>query len=424
MQKYHIAQKIIPNNMQDKKSNTNNMQDRIVIIGSGQAGAMAAIYLRKKKFAGTIRIFGEEKYLPYQRPPLSKGFLSDETDESKLFLKSEAFYENNNIELNLKTKVLKIDKENKCVLSDSNKKIPYDKLIIATGSSVNFLNSEKQNILYLKTIEDSKIIKNELLTGKTLAIIGGGYIGLELASIAIKKKLKIIILESEKRLMSRVVSERISDFFAKKKRYMGVNIKFNSYVKDIITNGAKKNISCNDGSEFQADLVFAGIGIKPNTQIAEEAGLECNNGIIVNNFGQTSDESIYACGDCTNHPNKILNTRLRLESVHNAVEQSKSVASMILGNPEPYNQVPWFWSDQYNIKLQIAGIFGEYDNCLVTGSKESFSLSFFTDNQLRCVEAVNRPKDFVLGRKIIASGKQFDAKLFETEISDLRDLIT
>ena len=399
------------------------MQDRIVIIGSGQAGAMAAIYLRQKKFAGTIRVFGEEKYLPYQRPPLSKGFLSGETDESKLFLKSEAFYEGNNIELNLKTKVLKIDKENKFVLANSKKKIPYDKLIIATGSSINFFNSEKQNILYLKTIGDSKIIKNELLAGKTLAIIGGGYIGLELASTAIKKKLKIMILESEKRLMSRVVSERISDFFENKHRSMGANIRFNSYVKDIVTNGTQKNIFCNDGFEFQADLVFAGIGIKPNTQIAKEAGIECNNGIIVNDFGQTSAESIFACGDCTNHPNKILNTRLRLESVHNAVEQSKSVANMILGNPEPYNQVPWFWSDQYNIKLQIAGIFSEYDNCLVIGNKESFSLSFFKDNQLRCVEAINRSKDFVLGRKIIASGKQFDAKLFLTEISDLRDLI-
>jgi len=399
------------------------MQDRIVIIGSGQAGAMAAIYLRQKKFAGTIRVFGEEKYLPYQRPPLSKGFLSGETDESKLFLKSEAFYEGNNIELNLKTKVLKIDKENKFVLANSKKKIPYDKLIIATGSSINFFNSEKQNILYLKTIGDSKIIKNELLEGKTLAIIGGGYIGLELASTAIKKKLKIMILESEKRLMSRVVSERISDFFENKHRSMGANIRFNSYVKDIVTNGTQKNIFCNDGFEFQADLVFAGIGIKPNTQIAKEAGIECNNGIIVNDFGQTSAESIFACGDCTNHPNKILNTRLRLESVHNAVEQSKSVANMILGNPEPYNQVPWFWSDQYNIKLQIAGVFSEYDHCLVIGNQESFSLSFFKDNQLRCVEAINRSKDFVLGRKIIASGKQFDAKLFLTEISDLRDLI-
>ena len=399
------------------------MQDRIVIIGAGQAGAMAAIYLRKMKFAGTIKVFSEEKYLPYQRPPLSKGFLSSETNESKLFLKSETFYKNNNIELNLKTKVLKIDKENKFVLAGSKKKIPYDKLIIATGSSINFFNSEKQNILYLKTIGDSKIIKNELLAGKTLAIIGGGYIGLELASTAIKKKLKIMILESEKRLMSRVVSERISDFFENKHRSMGANIRFNSYVKDIVTNGTQKNIFCNDGFEFQADLVFAGIGIKPNTQIAKEAGIECNNGIIVNDFGQTSAESIFACGDCTNHPNKILNTRLRLESVHNAVEQSKSVANMILGNPEPYNQVPWFWSDQYNIKLQIAGIFSEYDNCLVIGNKESFSLSFFKDNQLRCVEAINRSKDFVLGRKIIASGKQFDAKLFLTEISDLRDLI-
>ena len=398
------------------------MQDKIVIIGSGQAGAMAAIYLRQKKFAGTIKVFGEESYLPYQRPPLSKGFLSNEANESKLFLKSEIFYKNNNIELNLNTKVLEIDKKNKFVLTNNNK-VSYDKLIIATGSSVNSFNSKNQNILYLKTIKDSKIIKNKLLTGRTLAIIGGGYIGLELTSIAIKKKLKVMILESEKRLMSRVVSERISDFFENKHRSMGVDIRFNSYVKNIVANGTKKNIICNNGSEFQADLVFAGIVIKPNTQIAEEAGLECDNGIIVNDFGQTSDGSIYACGDCTNHPNKILNTRLRLESVHNAVEQSKSVASMILGNPIPYNQVPWFWSDQYNIKLQIAGIFGEYDNCLVMGSKESFSLSFFKDNQLKCVEAINRSKDFVLGRKIIASGKEFDAKLFETEISDLSDLI-
>ncbi len=402
------------------------MSGRIVIIGGGHAGGMVSVYLRQMKFSGEIIIVTEEKFFPYQRPALSKGFLSGSIEESRLFIKPESYYKKQNIEVIQNSQVTAINRKNKIIQINQNKKISYDKLVIATGSILNKLplKQENNNIHYIRTINDSKEIKNKLQEGKKIIIVGGGYIGLELASIAVKKKLEVLILEADDYLMSRTTSQQMSDFFANKHKSMGVQISFNKTVKDISNHNKKCLVICSNNSEIESDLVFIGIGIKPNTLLAENVGIECNNGILVDENGQTSDEYIFAVGDCANHPNKIYGHRLRLESVQNAVEQSKSIASMIVGNEEPYNKVPWFWSDQYDIKLQIAGIFGEYDNYFITGSKEkdSFSLNFFKDNLLICVEAVNKPKDFMLGKKMIASGKKIDPRLFEKEISDLRDL--
>ena len=262
------------------------------------------------------------------------------------------------------------------------------------------------------------------MSGKSLSIIGGGYIGLELASIAVKNNLKVTILESDERLMGRVVSKEISSFFEKKHTSMGVSIKFNSQVIGIEKNDNDNIVVCNDGSEFSSDLVFAGIGVKPNIQIAVEAGIKCDNGISVNEYGETSDESIYAAGDCTNHPNNILNTRLRLESVHNAIEQSKTVANKIIGINKSYNQVPWFWSDQYDLKLQIAGIKTD-DNIRykILSDKESLSVVYLSDSRIKCVESVNRPQDFIAGKKLILSQKKIPNELIENKNDDLKEIL-
>ena len=400
------------------------MKETVIIIGAGQAGGMAAIHLRQKKYDGNIIIIGEEDFLPYQRPPLSKSFLSNQIDTSKLFLKSADYYSRNNIKIITKTKAIEIIKDYKYVVTDNNEKINYDHLIIATGSSLNRFQSNNKSIFYLKTLNDSLKIRKQLTPGKSLSIIGGGYIGLELASIAVKNHLNVRILESDEKLMGRVVSKRISSFFEKKHRSMGVSIKFNSQVTGIEKNDTDNIVLCNDGSEYSSDLVFAGIGVKPNIQIAADAGIKCNNGICVNEYGQTSDESIYAAGDCTNHPNTILNTRLRLESVHNAIEQSKTVANKIIGINTSYNQVPWFWSDQYNLKLQIAGInAGNNIKYNVLGDKESLSVVCLRDSRVICVESVNRPQDFIAGKKLILSQKKIPNNLIENKDYSLKEIL-
>tara|TARA_Y100000590_G_C15659510_1_gene992022 strand:- start:373 stop:1584 length:1212 start_codon:yes stop_codon:yes gene_type:complete len=398
------------------------MSEKIVIIGGGQAGGMVSVYLRQMKFSGEITIVTEENYFPYQRPALSKGFLSGEIGEERLMLKTENYYRGNNIEVLRNSHVTEIDRINKTIrIEEGIKNISYDKLVIATGSTLNKLklHKENNNVHYIRTINDANSIKDKLQSGKKIIIVGGGYIGLELASIAIKKKLEVMIIEAGDYLMSRTTSRQMSEFFSDKHKSMGVKINFNQSVQNI--EDKSSIVICDDNARLKSDIVFAGIGIRPNIMLAENAGLKCDNGILVDGNGKTSDEDIFAVGDCTNHPNRIYKQRLRLESVHNAVEQSKSVAYNILGRQQTYNQVPWFWSDQYNLKLQVAGIFNKYENLVISGSKEKecFSLSFFKKNKLICVEAVNRPKDFMLGRKIIASGKQFDSKLIESGVADL-----
>lgn len=399
------------------------MKDTVVIIGAGQAGGMSAIHLRQNKYTGNIIIIGEESFFPYQRPPLSKSFLSSDMDSSKLFLKSADYYSRNNIKIVTKTKVIKILKEKKYIVTSEDKKINYDHLIISTGSSLNKFQSNNKSILYLKTLNDSIKIRKQLIPGKSLTIIGGGYIGLELASIAIKNNLNVTILESDERLMSRVTSKDISSFFEKKHRSMGVIIKFNSQVTAIKQSDHGNTILCNDGSQYTSDLIFAGIGVKPNVKIAEEAGIECDNGIVVNKYGQTSDKSIYAAGDCTNHPNSIFDTRLRLESVHNAVEQSKTVANNILGMNVSYTQVPWFWSDQYDLRLQIAGI--KTDNNIkykILDHKDSLSVIYLSNSRVKCVESVNRSQDFVAGKKLILSRKKIPNELITNKNYGLKEI--
>ena len=321
------------------------MKNGVVIIGAGHAGGMMAISLRQQKYQGSITLIGEEEFLPYQRPALSKGFLAGETEEKSLYLKSQDYFDKNNIRIIRNHKIVDIDRNNKTVILEDRKKIEYEKLVIATGSVVNKLNtsSRETGLYYLRTIGDSLKIRERLRNKNKMAIIGAGYIGLEIASIAIKKNLEVIVLELENKVMSRVVSSEVSNFFQNKHQSEGIEFKFNTSVTDIEDQGKQKGIVCSDGSVLSADLVVIGVGIKPNIELAQSSGLECNNGIIVDDNGQTSDDHIFAVGDCSNHPNNILKQRLRLESVQNAVEQAKSVASGIAGHHRPYHQVPWFW---------------------------------------------------------------------------------
>ena len=403
------------------------MKNDVVIIGAGHSGGMMAISLRQQKYNGSILLIGEEPFLPYQRPALSKGFLAGDIEEKRLYLKSQQYFDKNNIHIIPGTKVISIDRQNKTVLLDSQKEIGYERLVIATGSIVNKLKTKcrETDLHYLRTIEDSIRIKERLKSKGKITIIGAGYIGLEIASIAIKKNLDVTVLELENRVMKRVVSSEVSSFFLDKHETAGVSFKFNTSVIEIEDIRKQKRIICADGTIITTDAVVIGVGIKPNIKLALACGLECSNGIVVDDHGQTADPCIFAVGDCSNHPNKIFEQRLRLESVQNAVEQAKSVAAGISGNRNPYQEVPWFWSDQYDLKLQIAGISQNHDHHIVRGfpEEEKFAVFYLKNNRLIAVDAINSPQEFIIGKKLIASKAKIAFELIKKRDFNLKELI-
>ena len=402
------------------------MKNDVVIIGAGHAGGMTAISLRQRRYQGSIRLIGEENFLPYQRPALSKGFLAGKIEKKKLYLKSQDYFDKNNIYITRDCKVIAIDRNKRTILLENQKQLGYKKLIIATGSIVKKLktNGNETDLYYLRTINDSLKIREKLSKDNNITIVGAGYIGLEIASVAIKKSLQVKILEMENRVMSRVVSSEVSDFFQNKHQSEGVKFKFNTFITDIEDDGKQKKIICNDGSYFNSDAVIVGVGIEPNNELAKISGLKCNNGILVDDNGQTSDPHIFAVGDCCNHPNNIFKQRLRLESVQNAVEQAKSIAGFIAGNHKPSQKVPWFWSDQYNIKLQIAGISQDHDNRVIRGSPSDgkFAVFYQKENRLVAVDAINSPKEFMIGKRWIAKQAKIPVDLIHDMTVDLKKI--
>jgi len=401
------------------------MKNDVVIIGAGHAGGMAAISLRQRKYQGSITLVGEERFFPYQRPALSKGFLSGELGEKTLYLKSEDYFEKKKINVLRNSKVIAIDRSQKTLLLENQKQLGYKQLIIATGSVVNKLRiTNREDVYYLRTIGDSLRIRKKLKNHKKITIIGAGYIGLEIASIAVKKNLEVKIVELENRVMGRVVSSEVSDFFQKKHQAEGVEFKFNSSITGIEPQGQQKRILCSDGSSFNTDFVVVGVGIQPNIELAESSGLRCNNGILVNDHGQTSDASVFAVGDCSNQPNKLFKKRLRLESVSNAVEQARSVAASIAGIQTGDQEVPWFWSDQYNLKLQIAGISQDHDHRVVRGcpEEEKFAVFYEKEKRIIAVDAINSPKEFMIGKKWIAMQAEIPFELIRNMDIDLKEI--
>jgi len=402
------------------------IKNDVVIIGAGHAGGMTAISLRQKQYQGSIKLIGEENFLPYQKPALSKGFLAGEIEEKRLYLKSQSYIDNNNIQIIRNSKIIAIDRSNKTIVFENEKQLGYEKLIIATGSVVKKLktNSSATDLCYLRTIPDSVKIREKLRNKNKITIVGAGYIGLEIASIAIKKGIEVSVLELEDRVMGRVVSSEVSDFFLKKHQSEGVEFKFNASIEDIEDQGKLKKITCSDGSVFNTDVVIVGVGIKPNDELAKSSGLKCDNGILVDDIGLTSDPNIFAVGDCSNHPNKIFKQRLRLESVQNAVEQAKSIAASIAGNHNPYQKVPWFWSDQYNIKLQIAGLSKNHDNRVVRGrpEEEQFAVFYQKNQCLIAVDAINSPKEFMVGKQWIAKQAKIPFELIADMNVDLKKI--
>ena len=402
--------------------------ENLLIIGAGQSAIQCISTLKKEGYSGSITLVGEEEHLPYQRPPLSKGFLEDSLNKERLYFKKLEFFTENKVQLYLGLSAEKLEIEYQKVYLSDDSELEFDKLVFATGSRVRLLDfpgSELKSIFYLRDLDDAEAIKKDLETSENLVIIGAGYIGLEAAAIAAKKNKKVTIIEMADRVMNRTVDPQISEYYLNLHESYGVKFHFNTSLETINEVSNSLEVVCSDGTEVKADSVLIGAGVVPNIELAEEAGIYCDNGIIVNEFGQTNFKNIYACGDCTNHPNKILNKNLRLESVHNAMEQAKTVASSVMNNPMEYNQVPWFWSDQYDHKLQIVGLSGDHDMVTMRGNTNDakFMLFYTKDEELIAVDAINNPKEFLISRKLVANKVKIKPKVISDLNTNLNDLI-
>jgi len=393
-----------------------------VVIGAGQAASQLVASLRTEGYAAPITLVGDEAYPPYQRPPLSKKFLSGEMEEDRLFIRPPEFYAAANATLILKTRATAVDLAAKSVSLSDGRMLPYETLALTTGSRVRKLTvpgADLPGIFYLRGIDDVKAIQPHFVAGKRLVVVGGGYIGLETAAVAARRGLRVTIVEALERCLQRVTSQQISDFFEGIHRAEGVTILTRTGVHGFKQGLGSTLIVETAGGEIEADLVIAGIGILPEQALAQAAGLACENGIVVDEFARTSDADVYAIGDCANHPNPLLGRRLRLESVQNAIDQAKAAALAITGKPKPYAEVPWFWSDQYDLKLQIAGISAPGDTVILRGdpSLRKFAAFYLRDGHVAAVDAVNAVPEYMVGRQMIAQKKTVDpAKLADLAI--------
>lgn len=404
------------------------MPDSIIIAGAGHAAGQAVVSLRQGGFGGRIVMVGDEPYLPYQRPPLSKKYLSGELELERMYVRHQKFYDDHAIDVRLSTRVEKIDRKNQTVELSDGQPENYDRLILATGSHVRKLQipgADLDGIHYLRSIEDVHQIQKKFRTGARLVIIGAGYIGMETAAVAVTRGLDVTVVEAADRIMARALTPEVSAFFEQVHRDAGVKILCNRNPNaEICGDGKVETLRGEDGIEIPADLIIVGIGILPTTKIAEEAGLNCNDGIVVDEFCQTSDPHIVAIGDCTNHPNHLLGRRLRLESVHNAQEQAKTAAATLCGKLKPYNQIPWFWSDQYDLKLQIVGLSGEHDSVVMRGdfADRSFAAFYMKGDLLLAVDAVNSAREFTLSKKLIAQGARLEPEILADTSIDFKEL--
>ncbi len=409
------------------------MKPRCIIVGASHAAAQLAPSLRQEGWEGEIQIIGDEPYLPYHRPPLSKAFLANEKTLEELAIRPSAFYEKNDIQLR-QGYVTAIDRDSKILTLSDGQTQAYDKLALCTGSRVRKISlpgSELSGVHYLRNIADVEGIKRSLAHGSHAVIIGGGYIGLETASALRKLGMTVTVLEMADRILQRVTAPELSEFYMRVHQEEGVVIHANTSVKNILGKTRVEKVICADGSEYLADAVIVGIGILPNAELAEESGIPVDNGILVDEFCRTNDPDIVAVGDCTNHFNERYQRRMRLESVPNANEQAKVAAATIVGvkivgTNKKYNSLPWFWSDQYDLKLQIAGLSEGYDQVLIRGDKSnsrSFAAFYFKGGALISADCVNRPQEFMLSKKLINEHVSIDQEQLVDESISVKELL-
>tara|TARA_R100001143_G_C3360249_1_gene134992 strand:+ start:4507 stop:5736 length:1230 start_codon:yes stop_codon:yes gene_type:complete len=400
-----------------------------VIVGASHAAAELCIKLRKEGWQGRITLVGEEDYLPYNRPPLSKTFLAGEKSVHDLLIRHATAYEKADVDCLPGIRAEAIDRENHILELGNGEQLNYDKLVLTTGARVRKLSlpgADLGNIFYLRSIYDADQIRPHIKPGKHAVIVGGGYIGLETAAMLKSAGMRVTVLERDQRLLNRVAAPEISDFFTRIHNEEGIEIITAADVEAFSGDEAVQAVQTSNLGEFTADLVIVGVGVIPNVELAEQAGLAIKNGIEVNAYTETSDADILAAGDCTFHFNKHYQRWMRLESIQNAVEQAEVSARTLCGLREEYDVIPWFWSDQFDLKLQIAGLSEGYDNLIVRGELSQgrkLSVFYFSGEKLLAVDAVNSPQEFMFGKRALAQFQALDReRLADTDVS-MRDLL-
>jgi 3-phenylpropionate/trans-cinnamate dioxygenase ferredoxin reductase subunit len=398
----------------------------IVVVGAGQAGSSLVSKLRNSGFEGKVTLVGAEPHPPYQRPPLSKKYLLGDMPLDRLYLRPETFYREQNITLRLGLPITKIDPNGRSILLD-NEVISYDHLALTTGSVPRSLptaiGGALDGVHVVRDLRDVDAMAPRFDAKARVLIVGGGYIGLEAAAVAATKGLEVTLVEMADRILQRVAAPQTSDFFRNLHQSHGVDIREGVGLERIFGDRTVTGAALTDGSVLDLDFIIAGVGVTPATDLAEQAGLEIDNGIKTNALGQSSDPHIWAAGDCASLPYR--GGRIRLESVQNAIDQAETVAENMLGANRPYQPMPWFWSDQYDVKLQIAGLNNGYDHVVTRPGEKGGAVSFWYYNKasLLAVDAANDPRAYMIGKRLIEAGKSPAIDVIEYPKTDLKALL-
>jgi len=404
----------------------------VVVVGGGPAGGEAAVALRAAGFGGAITIVGEEIHLPYARPPLSKGYLLATVAAETLPLRPAGTYDAHDIRVLPGRRALAVDRSRRVLELDDGSRLAYSDLVLATGGTARALPGlaadPASGVHCLRTIQDVDALRPTLVAGRRLLVVGGGYIGLEVGSVARRLGLEVTVVEAGPRVLGRVASAVTSAFFTRIHREEGVEVLTSTTVREFHrgAGGAVQSVTLSDGTQRDVDAVLVGIGITPNTAVAAAAGLAVDDGVVVDEYLRTADPNIYAIGDVARFPAPDGSGLLRLESTPNAAEQARVVADVLTGRPRPYETEPWFWSEQFDVKLQVAGVSRPTDACVTRGDPSSgrrLCVFYLRDGAVRAVDVAGSPKDFALGRKLVGQRAVVPAAALADEATPLRDLV-
>ncbi len=396
----------------------------VVVVGGGQAAASLVAKLRSKGFEGTITLIGEEPVPPYQRPPLSKAYLLGEMEEERLYLRPASYYAENAIDLHIGEKVIAVDRDNKEVMA-GGRAVKYDELVLCTGSVPRRLpagiGGALDGVYVVRTLADVDAMCPSCVSGKRVLVVGGGYIGLEAAAVCAKLGLTVTLVEAADRILQRVAAPETSAWFRDLHRARGVDLREGTGLVRLLGEGHVTGAELADGTTLDVDMVIVGVGIAPATELAEGCGLEVLNGIAVDSHGRTSDPSVWAAGDCASFPHGA--GRIRLESVGNAIDMGELVAENIMGAGRSYVPKPWFWSDQYDVKLQIAGLNTGYDRIVVRRDGEALSHWYYEGDTLLAVDAMNDSRAYMVGKRLIEGGRTPDPEAVADPETQLKALL-
>lgn len=406
----------------------------LLIVGAGHAGAELAVAARQQGWLGRIDLIGDEAMLPYQRPPLSKAYLHGAASFESLALRPASAYKAARVQVHSGAQLVQIDRAGHRVHLQDGRVMHYTKLALCMGGRPRALvlpgldsGAKPRNLHYLRTLTDADAIRAGLKEGARLVVVGGGYVGLELAASARKFGAEVTVIEALPRVLARVTGAQVAAFYEAVHREAGVQLRTGLSVEraELADDGAITALVCASGERIAADIVVAGIGMLPNVELAQAAGLAIDGGIAVDEFSQTSDPDIFAAGDCTAHHIALYNRHIRLESVPNALEQARAAASALCGKPKPNHAVPWFWSDQYDLKLQMVGLSQGHDACVLRGDPASrrFIAFYLKEGGVIAADAVNRPADFMLAKRLVAAGVVVDASVLGDESVSLKDCL-